>query len=363
MLRYGFFDSEITGFDGQGLPIFDRAESSDFLAMFISRIISDGVLGQPRDCFQVLAGEGMALRIMPGFALIQGRFATDPNISSITVPTAHATHRRIDRVVLRANYPNRLCEVVVKEGVPAASPVPPDLLQPESGDYYEICLATVSVSPNQTVITQADITDTRYDSAVCGVVAQVIDHLDTSVLFAQLERFYEEFVARSDSSYDSFLAEMSGYLEGLQEDGDSQLKGIVDTLTAFEEKSEEDFLGWLQGLQGKLSEDVAGSLLGMIEGLQDGKLDRTGDTKDNGVTFESGDAEDPEAWTEFGSMESGESHASIFGKISVMARNLRFLWKALNAVTAGGAITEVLIVDALPPDAEEHPTTFYWVKG
>lgn len=61
MLRYGFFDSEITGFDGEGMPIFDRAESSDFLAMFISRIISDGVLGQPGDCFQVLAGEGMKL--------------------------------------------------------------------------------------------------------------------------------------------------------------------------------------------------------------------------------------------------------------------------------------------------------------
>lgn len=35
----------------------------------------------------------------------------------------------------------------------------------------------------------------------------------------------------------------------------------------------------------------------------------------------------------------------------------------LNAITAGGSITEVQIVDTLPADAVSHPTTFYWVKG
>lgn len=29
-LRYGYFDSEINGYDEEGMPIFDRAESSDF---------------------------------------------------------------------------------------------------------------------------------------------------------------------------------------------------------------------------------------------------------------------------------------------------------------------------------------------
>ena len=108
MLRYGFFDSEITGFDEQGMPIFDRAESSDFLAMFISHIISDGVLGQPGDCFQVLAGEGMKLRVSPGFAVIQGRFAVDWNVSTITIPTAPTSHKRMDRVVLRKLPPASL---------------------------------------------------------------------------------------------------------------------------------------------------------------------------------------------------------------------------------------------------------------
>ena len=77
MLRYGFFDSEYPDMTRRVLPIFDRAESSDFLAMFISHIISDGVLALPGDCFQVMAFEGMNLKVRPGFGIIKGRFAAD----------------------------------------------------------------------------------------------------------------------------------------------------------------------------------------------------------------------------------------------------------------------------------------------
>lgn len=69
-LRYGYFDSEITGYDEEGMPIFDRAESSDFFALFISSLVSDGVLASPGDCFQVIAYEGMTLKVRPGFGII-----------------------------------------------------------------------------------------------------------------------------------------------------------------------------------------------------------------------------------------------------------------------------------------------------
>lgn len=116
MLRYGFFDSDIVGYDEEGMPIFDRAESSDFLAMFISQIISDGVLALPGDCFQVIADEGMSLKVRPGFGIVKGRFAMDTNDFDITISKAPSAYKRIDRVILRANYPDRLCEIVIKEG-------------------------------------------------------------------------------------------------------------------------------------------------------------------------------------------------------------------------------------------------------
>ena len=267
-LRYGFFDSEITGYDEEGMPVFDRAESSDFLALFISKIISDGVLALPGDCFQVIAHDGMTLKVRPGFGIIRGRFAYDTQDFTITLSDAPTSYKRIDRVILRANYLQRLCEIIVRTGTPDANPVPPELLQPASGDYYELCLATVAVNSNQTVITQANITDTRYDSSVCGIVTQVIDHLDTAVFYAQMNQFYTEFVQKCDESYEFSKTAMNSYLVALQESGNSQLEEIVKTLWNFEQGAENDFDTWFQNVKDKLSDDAAGKLQLEIEANQ-----------------------------------------------------------------------------------------------
>lgn len=300
MLRYGFFDSEITGYDKEGMPIFDRAESSDFLAMFISQIISDGVLANPADCFQVIAGEGMELKVRPGFGIIKGRFAADTQEYPITISTAPTAYKRIDRVILRANYLNRLCEIIVRAGTPDANPAPPELLQPASGDYYELCLATVAVNSNQTVITQSNITDTRYDDSVCGVVTQLIDHLDTSVFFAQLNAFYDEyvkkfngdysdFILKMDSAYQNFytslndlyntyidkynadygdftdkiltaynqyLSDLNTYFTNLQNKGYGDMTEIVQRMAEFETTQEALWDAWFASVQGKMDGDV-----------------------------------------------------------------------------------------------------------
>ena len=57
MMRYGYFDSEITGIDAEGMPIFDRAETSELFRLLFAKLLTNGVLAKPSDCFQVLAGE------------------------------------------------------------------------------------------------------------------------------------------------------------------------------------------------------------------------------------------------------------------------------------------------------------------
>lgn len=157
--------------------------------LFFAMLLSDGVLAKPSDCFQVIADEGMRLKIKAGFGLIKGHFAYDNEEAEILISNAPNAYKRIDAVVLRLNNLNRLCEIIIKEGIPAAHPQMPELVRPASGDYYELCLAKIMIDTNQTSISQKDITDTRYDSRVCGVVTQLIDHLDTSVFLHNLTRF------------------------------------------------------------------------------------------------------------------------------------------------------------------------------
>jgi hypothetical protein len=214
-MRYGYFDSEITGTDSEGMPIFDRAETSELFALFFSKLVTNGVLAKPATCFQVLAGDsGLTIKVQPGFGMVNGRFAYDNAEALISLDKAPTSYSRIDRVVLRCNYLNRLCEIIVKAGTAASSPVAPELLQPTSGDYYELGLATIKISANQTVLTQSAITDTRADSSVCGYITQLIDSIDTSTLMAQLNTYYDEFVAKCTSDYNISRAD---YLAQCQE--------------------------------------------------------------------------------------------------------------------------------------------------
>lgn len=269
MLRYGFFDSEITGYDEEGMPEFDRAESSDFLAMFISQIISDGVLAAPPTCFQVLAGGGMKLKLQPGFGIVRGHFAYSDEEIEVVLDPAPKNYKRIDRIILRLNNPERMCEIVKMTGTPDSAPQPPELIRPATGDYYELCLATVSVNSNQTEISQANITDTRADSSVCGFVTQVIDRIDTSVFYAQFLQFYKEFVEMAGESHSEWVASMQAYLDGLQASGNSQLQGIVDSLESFEAASKSDFLEWFDQIRAFVQSLENGELLLRIKSYFD----------------------------------------------------------------------------------------------
>lgn len=270
-LRCGYFDSEITGTDEEGMPIFDRAETSELFRLFFAKLVSNGVLASPGNCFQVIAGDGLTVKVEPGFGMVNGAFAYDNAEETHALETAPTQYSRIDRVVLRANYAERLCEIIIKTGTAASTPTAPELLQPASGDYYELGLATITINANQTIITQSAITDTRPDSSVCGYITQLIDHLDTETFYAQFNAFYEEFVSKSNASYDKFedmaknayadfTAAINDYISGLKSKGDSDLSDITASMAEFERTSKNTFNTWFATIKGTLSDDAAGKL-------------------------------------------------------------------------------------------------------
>lgn len=280
-MRYGYFDSEITGVDSEGMPIFDRAETSELFRLLFSKLLTNGVLAKPADCFKVLAGDtGLSVKVQPGFGLINGAFAYDPVATTFQLAAAPTSYSRIDRIVLRCNYLDRLCEIIVKTGTAAATPQPPELIQPVSGDYYELGLALVTVGTNQSVVTQSSITDTRPDSSVCGYITQFIDSIDTEAFYDQFNAFYAEFVAKSNASYaqfeqmartayDGFTAAIDEYIEALEAKGNADLTAITEAMKEFQRDSMNQFNEWFATVQSLLDEDVAGHLVNKTNELDE----------------------------------------------------------------------------------------------
>ena len=238
-MRSGFFNSEITGYDAENMPIFDRAEEASFFAKYFRQFISNGVFPNPSTNMQVLADTGMQVKVSIGTCFINGYMGWVENAETFTIEESD-TQARIDRLVARLDFDNREIQCYVKKGTAAGNPVAPVLQR--DYDMYEIGLADIRVNANAIEIKQENITDLRLNTDLCGIVAVPLQHVDTTTLFNQ----YQD------------------WLTNATEQGEEDLQ-----LT--QEQLEAEFNAWFATVQDTLSGDTAGNLLNLINTKADKK--------------------------------------------------------------------------------------------
>lgn len=134
------------------------------------------------------------ITIAPGLAWInyddfKGVSVCSRENTALTVPDADNTLNRVDRVVLQFDTSNNLTAIRLKPGTPAVAAQPPEILQ--NHNIYELGLCTVSVPAGSSAITAADITDTRTDEAVCGVMRDGVTGIPTGTLVRQWQAVIE----------------------------------------------------------------------------------------------------------------------------------------------------------------------------
>ncbi len=195
-MRSGFFNSNITGYDEQGMPIFDRAEDATFFAKYFSQFVGNGVFAEPQDGLMVLANDGLQISVKAGVCFINGYMGWLELDQQMSLSPASEVYNRIDRVVARYDAVQRNIDLFVLEGTPSESPVAPALTREEHGDIYELALADILVTRNAVAVRQADITDLRLDEQVCGVVASPVEHLETGAANAQLTDAFNQWFER-----------------------------------------------------------------------------------------------------------------------------------------------------------------------
>lgn len=282
------FDSQVT-YEPDGTPVFDRAISSAPLRQLIKKMLSNGVLPNPSTNLQVQPGAGMNVIVNPGFAVIEGGLKYEETQRTLAVQASDSTYDRIDTVVLRWNdNPNaRNCDLYVIKGTPASKPVRPALNRESS--VYEIGLADLFIAANSSAISSARITDTRYESARCGIISSIAEF-------------------DSDTIYEQIQADLAG----------------------FKADEQAQFLAWFEAIRDQLSEDAAGNLQLQINAM------KTADTKDNTVSFESEDELVPATFADVELLQSGEKHNSFWRKASLMFKNVRRLIYLMGTTDISG---------------------------
>ncbi len=162
---------------------YDADDASGYLSTRLS-----GVYSADED-FAVTANGDLTVTVSAGQAWVRparfrGRSIIMEQPETVTLTAADTVRSRIDRLVLRYDAAAKKTSLTVLTGTPdSASPTAPEITR--TALVYDLCLADIRRPAGSTVVTAADITDTRADEAVCGVMRDSVTGIPTAQLQAQ----------------------------------------------------------------------------------------------------------------------------------------------------------------------------------
>lgn len=171
------------------------------------------------------------ITVAPGLAWInyddfKGISVCSREENVLTVPEADNTLNRVDRVVLQFDTSENIAAIKLKTGTPAVAAQPPDILQ--NHNQYELGLCTISVPAGSTAVTAADITDTRADETVCGVMRDGVTGIPVATLIKKLRDEIDK--VDSGSFYDK--TETDALLNALRNQVNKKISSAISSATS-----------------------------------------------------------------------------------------------------------------------------------
>ena len=206
----------------------DRPYNADSFSEWLQKFFTTGVF---QNDLQVVEYSGMTVTVGTGYANIKGKVRFFDQSANVTLSPASGSYPRIDTIVVERNDTDRA--ITLKAVTGAYSGDSPAATAPvRSGAVYQIVLAEIRVEAGATAITQADITDKRADSSVCGWVTSTVDELDISQWLAQAEAEFAEWLSDSQSEFTTWFNAMKDQLSTdaaghLQQEVESTIKSFT----------------------------------------------------------------------------------------------------------------------------------------
>lgn len=160
---------------------FDAADVAAYLAGLTSGVFSGA------EDFPVTAAGGLTVTVGAGRGWVHpsrftGYSITKREADTLTMPLADPSLPRIDRIIMRYDSGARAASLQVLQGTASSTPMAPAISRTEL--IYDLCLAEIARPAGSTSITTGQITDTRLDEALCGIVRDGVTGIPTDELLA-----------------------------------------------------------------------------------------------------------------------------------------------------------------------------------
>jgi hypothetical protein len=260
-VTYGFFNS----------IDHDRVYNADQMSTYFKGLISQGVFENVGGALQVTASDGLTVQVQTGRAIIGDvlKWVENDTVMNLTINPAHVTLNRYTAVIIQCDINNRVINITTKDGANATDPIKPNMVN--TATMKELCLAYIYVKAGTSVITQANIQDTRANKNLCGWVTGLVDQVDTTTLFDQWSAAYTENIAEMESwevtqktAFENWLSTLTQQLTvgayvkeykkvvTLQS---SDSRTIDLDMTGYTQENSDVFLIYLNGLKGIESVD------------------------------------------------------------------------------------------------------------
>ena len=176
---------------------FEAADVAAYLAGLTS-----GVFSSAED-FPVTAAGGLTVIVGAGRGWVHpsrftGYSITKREADTLALPLADPSLPRIDRIVMRYDAGARAASLQVLQGTASSTPTAPAISRTEL--IYDLCLAEITRPAGSTSITTGQITDTRLDEALCGIVRDGVTGIPTDELLAAAKERINALEEKATSS-------------------------------------------------------------------------------------------------------------------------------------------------------------------
>ena len=250
MSEYAMFYNSV-----EGDRVYDADDMTDWLKPFFVTGVFNGQM-------QVTANDDMTVTVANGYVNIGGKVKKFPNAQTFDIETASGTLNRIDNVIVRRNDTDRDITVMIQKGGYAEHPTAPEIVR--SGACYDLKIAEIYIAAGSIKITQADITDTRADSSVCGWVVSTVQEIDFSQITAQFNAYFARYQGMIQSQYATYLS----VIENLEGQGQQAYTNMLNDFSGYEATQRQLFSDLYEEMRDLIGEATAAMLQNEIDEIK-----------------------------------------------------------------------------------------------